>query len=456
MAVAEWIGAAEAEARQRRVAGGLAARGFEAGDRVAFSVGSSADLLCAVLGAARAGVWPVVLNTALLEHERAALVADCGARLVISSPAELASLFEGSPVELAPFPLVRPLHYTSGTTGRPKGVVAGPWDEDTARQVVEDEADVWGFGPDDVLLMCSPLHHTVAIRLSATALARGGTVVVLAQFDAGVVLDVLRTGRPTVAFTVPTHLKRIEAAPQLGVDERWGSLRLLIHAGESCPPSLKRAVMARVPGGAMWEFYGSTEGQFTVCPPQDWLERPGTVGRARRGRRLEIAGDEEPAPAGEVGPIWCHAPAHARFAYWGHPDATAAAWRDDAFTVGDLGHLDAEGFLYLSGRRDDLVITGGVNVYPAEVEAALAEVPGVREVAVFGLADDTWGQRVCAAVVGEGLSEEALRRAAHERLAPHKRPKQYVLTEELPHTATGKLQRGSVAAHLGLEESAPD
>jgi acyl-CoA synthetase (AMP-forming)/AMP-acid ligase II len=265
------------------------------------------------------------------------------------------------------------------------------------------------------------------------------------------VLETLRHVAPTAAFMVPTHLKRLLASPQLGADERWSSLRLLVHAGEPCPPALKRAAMARVGRDVLWEFYGSTEGQFTVCPPAEWLEHPGTVGRARPGRRLEIEGDDGPAAPGEVGPIWCHAPDFARFSYWDRPDATGAAWRGDAFTVGDLGHLDAAGYLYLSGRRDDLVITGGVNVYPAEVEAALAEVPGVREVAVFGLADETWGQRVCAAVIGDGLTEGALRQAAAERLAPHKRPKQYVLAEDLPHTATGKLQRGAVAAHLGLE-----
>jgi acyl-CoA synthetase (AMP-forming)/AMP-acid ligase II len=444
------LNAQDAEVSQRRAAGALAERGLEAGDRVAFIIETSADLLCAVLGAARTGRVPVLLNPALLEHERAALVADCGARHVVESPAALAALVDGPPTELAPHPLVRPMHYTSGTTGRPKGVTAGPWDADDARAVVDDEAAVWGFAPDDVLLMCSPLHHTVSVRLSATALLRGGSVVLCSHFDPATVLKALRAIAPTCAFMVPTHLRRLLSAPELGESERWSSLRLLVHAGEACPPALKRAAMARVADGALWEFYGSTEGQFTVCPPDDWLEHPGTVGRARPGRRLEIGGPSEPAAPGEVGPIWCHAPGFARFSYFGHPGATDAAWRRDAFTVGDLGHLDKEGYLYLSGRRDDLVISGGVNVYPAEVEAVLAEVDGVREVAVFGLADDEWGQRVCAAVVGDGLTEVALRRVARDRLAPHKRPKQYVLAEDLPHTATGKLQRGAVPAHLGL------
>jgi acyl-CoA synthetase (AMP-forming)/AMP-acid ligase II len=149
-------------------------------------------------------------------------------------------------------------------------------------------------------------------------------------------------------------------------------------------------------------------------------------------------------------------PAFARFHYWRNEEATAAAWRGDACTVGDLGRLDADGYLYLTGRRHDLIISGGVNVYPAEVENVLAGVDDVEEVAVFGLPDEQWGQRVCAAFVTEGghsatSAEEALRAAASDRLAPYKRPKSYIAAADLPHTATGKLIRRAVPAHLGLE-----
>jgi long-chain acyl-CoA synthetase len=198
--------------------------------------------------------------------------------------------------------------------------------------------------------------------------------------------------------------------------------------------------------GVLWEFYGSTEGQFTVCSPEEWLVRPGTVGRARPGRRLEVDGE---------GTIWCHAPGFARFEYWGDPGATARAWRGEAFTVGDLGRIDPDGYLFLDGRRDDLVISGGVNVYPAEVEAALAEVAGVTEVAVFGVADPDWGERVCAAVVGPA-DEETLRRHAEEHLAPYKRPKAYFHVGELPRTPTGKLRRRALPARLGLAPGLDD
>ncbi|HZB72295.1 MAG TPA: fatty acid--CoA ligase family protein, partial [Acidimicrobiales bacterium] len=187
-------------------------------------------------------------------------------------------------------------------------------------------------------------------------------------------------------------------------------------------------------------FYGSTEGQFTACPPDEWLARPGTVGRARPGRRLSTDPD---------GTIWCQVPAPARFTYWRDPVRTAAAWRGDAFTVGDLGRLDDDGYLWLDGRRDDLLISGGVNVYPLEVERALAACPGVAEVAVFGVPDERWGTRVCAAVVGD-VEEEALRAHARERLAPAKRPKDVVRVAALPHTDRGKVRRSTLAADLGF------
>jgi long-chain acyl-CoA synthetase len=252
---------------------------------------------------------------------------------------------------------------------------------------------------------------------------------VLDRFDPAQAARALSVERPTTTFMAPTVLGRLlrhSTTPPV-----LDSLRLLVHAGSPCPTEVKRAAMARARPGEVWEFYGSTEGQFTVCAPEDWVARPGTVGRARPGRRLEVDPD---------GTVWCHAPSFARFSYWRDPGATARAWRGDAFTVGDLGRLDDEGFLFLDGRREDLVITGGVNVYPAEVEAVLGRCPGVAEVAVFGVEDDDWGERLCAAVVGDA-TEESLRAHAETHLAPYKRPKRYVQVDELPRTATGKLLR---------------
>jgi long-chain acyl-CoA synthetase len=458
----EILHASDAEDRQRRAAGALLARGCTRGDRVAFALGSSADLICAAMGAARIGLIPVMLNATLTPAERDDLAEDARPTVRIFTEAELHDVIEtGAPTELAPYPLTRPMHYTSGTTGKPKGVTTGLWDERTAQHVFEDEAGVWHFDADDVHMVCSPMYHTVSIRFASCTLLAGGSLAILSRFHAATALDTLRRYRPTTAFLVPTHLHRLLQLPDLAPDEMFDSLRLLAHAGAPCPDNVKRAIMERVRPGGVWEFYGSTEAQFSVCAPEDWLERPGTVGRARAGRRLHIGPvatgtDPDAEEVGAEGTIWCDMPAFARFSYWENPEATAAAWSGDACTVGDIGHLDQDGFLYLTGRRHDLIISGGVNVYPAEIENVLAAVDGIAEVAVFGLPDEQWGQKVCAAYVADGRKtqsvspEEALRAAAASRLAPYKRPKAYFATTDLPHTATGKLIRRAVPGHLGL------
>ncbi|MHB8438791.1 MAG: class I adenylate-forming enzyme family protein [Acidimicrobiales bacterium] len=424
----ERLYAPAAAAAQARAAGALEAAGLAVGDRVVFCLGSSAALLCAVLGALRRGIVPVLLNATLLDAERDLLVKDADAKLVILDNASLGALDEGPEVPLALYPLARPMHYTSGTTGRPKGVWTGVLGEDDAEALFEEEAELWGFGPDDVHLVCSPMYHSVSIRFAGATLLRGGSVVVPSRFDAATAARAVVAERVTTTFAAPTSLARLLDACGPGDLEH---LRLLVHAGAPCPVPLKQRALAATAPGALWEFYGSTEGQFTVCPPEYWQERPGTVGRARPGRALW---------ADDRSVLWCRAPSHARFEYFRDSAATAEAWRGDAFSVGDLGRVESDGSVFLDGRRDDLIITGGVNVYPAEVEAALARLEGVRDVAVYGVDDDEWGQHVCAAVVGE-VHEPQLRAFAAEHLAPYKRPKEYLLVEELPRTATGKLLR---------------
>lgn len=435
--------------RQARVAGALRARGLEEGGRVAFLVGSSVDLLCAALGCLRSGVIPVMLNPALTAAERTVVLDDCQASAVVGSEAELADLVRARPGELAPWPRARPMHYTSGTTGRPKGVWSGILDDTQARQMHEDEAELWGFEASDVLLVSSPLHHSAPLRIAAAVLGRGGDVVVLSHFDADVAADTLGRQGVTATFMVPAHLQRLF---QVGADGRapirranLSGFRLLAHAGAPCPEPLKRRALKAFPMGTVWEFYGSTEGQFTVCSPEEWISRPGTVGRARPGRRLEV--DPE-------GRIWCAPPPFGRFTYWGDAEGSAKAWSTGTdgrrqFSVGDLGRLDGDGYLFIDGRREDLIISGGVNVYPAEVEAALATVPGIGEVVVFGVDDERWGQRVCAAVVGP-VDLAVLRAHARRVLADYKRPKDVYSVDDLPRTSTGKVRRAAVAASLGL------
>ncbi len=443
------------------------------GDRVALLVPGSAEYVDLVMGLLAAGMFAVPLDPRLTRSERDLILEDVAPRLVVDTPELAASMLENTPERFRrALPRCRPMHVTSGTTGRPKGVYSGPLDEAAARALVDEERELWGFAADDVHLVLSPLYHSAPLRFASGTLLAGGRIVVpggrslrserserlegrslrserserLEGFDPVAVTRAIVEERPTSMFCVPTHLQRLFAHwDEVGVPD-LSSFRLVAHAGAACPPDLKRRLMETFPAGSTWEFYGSTEGQFTACRSEEWAEHPGTVGRARPGRRLLVDDD---------GTIWCVVPEHARFSYWNDPEKTAAAWRETphgpAFTVGDLGRLDDDGYLYLDGRREDLVISGGVNVYPVEVENVLREHDGVVEVAVFGVGDDRWGQRVCAVVVGDA-DVASLRELAEERLSPPKRPKDYYRIDALPHTATGKVRRLELPGLLGLRD----
>ena len=433
------LDAARAERLQAHVAGWLGDHGATEGDRMAVVSPSTLDVLVVGLAALRTGVVPVLLNPALTEAERADLLDDAQPTLVLG-PDELQQALDHArpaPGRLAPFPRSRPMLYTSGTTGRPKGVWTGVLDDADAEALHRDEADLWGFAATDRHLVLSRLYHSAPFRFAAGTLLAGGEVAIAP--DAHDPLAAVRAFRPTTTFLAPVHLQRLLAA---GADpDDLASFRLVAHAGSPCPTPLKERALAAFPEGSVWEFYGSTEGQFTVCSPDDWRRHPGTVGRARPGRTLSVDAD---------GTIWCRPPAFARFEYWRDPAKTAATWRaDGSFTVGDLGRLDDDGFLHLDGRRDDLIITGGVNVYPLEVERVLLDHPAVRDAAVFPVDDEHWGQMVCAAVVSD-LDEDALRDHVTARLAPYKRPKRWLLVDHRPHTPTGKLRRSELATQLGL------
>ena len=408
------------------------------GARVALLVPGSPSYVDLVLALLADGVFPVPLDPALTDAERERVLAPISPDLLVTSQEQVEQLLAERVGRSRSLPLGRPIHCTSGTTGTPKGVWSGLLPDADAAALVAEERDLWGFVPDDVNLVVSPLHHSAPLRFASGTLLAGGRIVVPGRFDPAVVTAAIERDRPTTMFCVPTHLQRLFAHwDRVGVPD-LSSFRLVAHAGAPCPAPVKRRLVELFPDGATWEFYGSTEGQFTACRSEEWLERPGTVGRARPGRTLSTGAD---------GRIWCAVPRHAWFSYLGAPEQTAAAWRQTpagpAFTVGDVGRLDADGYLHLDGRRTDLIITGGVNVYPLEVENALREVDGVDDVAVFGVADPEWGQRVCAAVVGDATTG-ALDAHARRVLAPAKRPKDYVAVAELPLTATGKVRRDAL------------
>jgi long-chain acyl-CoA synthetase len=407
------------------------------GDRVALLVPASREYVDVVISLLVRGLVPIPLDPRLTDHERRHLLSDLDPALVVADESDLAALPHGwDPGDV---PLARPMHVTSGTTGTPKGVWSGVLSRARAAALVAEERDLWGFTADDVNLVLSPLHHSAPLRFAVGTLLAGGRIVVAGAEPSRVTAAIGRE-RPTTMFCVPTHLQRLFTFwDEVGVPD-LSSFRLVAHAGAPCPDPLKRRLIEVFPPGSTWEFYGSTEGQFTACRSEEWLDHPGTVGRARPGRTLRV--DED-------GVIWCAVPEHARFSYFDAPEKTAAAWRHtssgDEFTVGDLGRLDADGYLYLDGRREDLVISGGVNVYPAEVENALAGHPGVEDVAVYGVPDEQWGQRVVAAIVGTATPAD-LDAWCRERLAPPKRPKEYVALDELPRTLTGKVLRRQLSA----------
>lgn len=412
------------------------------GDRVALLVSPSTSYVEAVLALLAGGIVPIPLDPRLTEHERQRILVGLDPTLVVTEEAVLDALLAAhrpdGPVT-GWLPRARPMHCTSGTTGTPKGVWSGVLADDAARALLAEERDLWGFRADDVNLVLSPLYHSAPLRFAMGTLLAGGRIVVPGPFEPALVTRTIATERPTSAFCVPTHLQRLFAHwDEVGAPD-LSSFRLLAHAGAPCPDDVKQRLIRTFPPGSTWEFYGSTEGQFTACRSEEWHERPGTVGRARPGRVLSTDAD---------GLIWCVVPEHARFTYYRAPEKTAAAWRTTpqgpAFTVGDLGRLDEEGYLFLDGRREDLVISGGVNVYPLEVEQVLREHPGVVDVAVYGVPDPAWGQRVCAAVVGTAPAEE-LAAWCRERLAPPKRPKTWTVLDDLPRTLTGKVRRDVLA-----------
>lgn len=410
------------------------------GDRVALLVRGSAAYVDLVLGLLAREVFPIPLDPALTPVEREGLLEDLRPHHVLTSLAEVEEWAAAYP--LGGVPRGRPIHVTSGTTGRPKGVFSGILAEAPAEALVREERQLWGFCADDVNLVLSPLHHSAPLRFATGTRLAGGRVVVPGPFDPAAVTTAIVEHRPTTMFCVPAHLQRLFAHwDEHGIPD-LSSFRLVAHAGAPCPAPLKERLVEAMPPASVWEFYGSTEGQFTACSSAEQQERPGTLGRARPGRSLSV--DED-------GHLWCVVPEHARFSYFGAPEKTAAAWRETpdgpAFTVGDLGRIDDEGYVYLDGRREDLVISGGVNVYPAEVEHVLGQVAGVEDIAVFGVDDERWGQRVCAAYVGTA-DPATLDGHARTHLAPAKRPKAYHRLDGLPRTATGKVRRLELAPML--------
>jgi acyl-CoA synthetase (AMP-forming)/AMP-acid ligase II len=331
--------------------------------------------------------------------------------------------------------------YTSGTTGRPKGAIRSRSDRALLGAMMAE----LNFGSSEVHLVTGPLYHAGPNAFALLTHITGGTLVVMRSFDPAEWIRLVGTHRVTSAFVTPTHLKRIVDLPDdVLAAADLSSLRTLIANAAPVPYALKQEVVAKLGDGFLYEVYGSTElGIATVLRPEDQLRKPGSCGRAYGGIELKVVGDDGAGlPPGEAGELFVRT-ALAIDGYHRMTEQMPELPGDEGWrSVGDIAWLDDEGYLYICDRKTDLVITGGMNVYPAEVEAALHAHPDVADAAVIGLPDDEWGERVHAVVVpkpGRELDPAVLDGFLAERLANFKRPRSWEIRPELPRTESGKL-----------------
>ncbi|WP_173160125.1 AMP-binding protein [Phytohabitans suffuscus] len=342
------------------------------------------------------------------------------------------------------------LFYTSGTTGRPKGIVRPAASPDQLVRRRQTLARCYGLDGATRGLVCTPMCHMLGSNFTQATLALGGTVVVMPRFDAEQFLHLVDRHRVTSAPMVPTMFVRLlRLATDVRESYSIATLGHVLHTGAPCPPAVKRA-MIEWWGPILWEQYGSSEtGVVTLCDSYEWLAHPGTVGRPFLGSVIRVYDNEgNLCPPGVPGEIYARMPGMPDFTYLGRPQAREAIERDGLITGGDIGEVDADGYLYLRDRRSDLVISGGNNVYPAEVEAVLGEHRAVADCAVFGVPDDEFGQRVVAAVALRPGSDTSVvdefRPFLRERVAGYKVPREFVVVSQLPRSDAGKLLRRQV------------
>jgi long-chain acyl-CoA synthetase len=465
--------------RANRLAHGLRSLGLAAGDAVAGVLPNQALVLELQLAAFQSGLYLVPINTRLTGAEIAHILADSGARALVCSDrfgescrAALEAL-ERPPAAFmtgAPAPGFRPcaeliggapagrpddrtagatMHYTSGTTGRPKGVrrpLSGA-DPDVQAERLTLFLAIFGVVPHGggVHLAVSPLYHTAVMTFTTTSLHAGHTAVLMDSWSPEETLRLIAGRRVTTTHMVPTQFHRLLALPdevRAAADVR--SLTHVIHAAAPCPIETKRRMLEWW-GPVIYEYYAATEGGGTLVTPREWLERPGTVGRAWPSSEVRVEDDEgRPCSPGEPGTVWMSL-GQADFEYHRDPEKTRAGRRAGFFTVGDVGYLDDAGYLFLCDRKADMIISGGVNIYPAEVESALFGHPAVGDVAVFGVPDAEWGEQVKAvvepaagAVPGPELERELIE-FCRDRLAGYKCPRSVDFIDVMPREPTGKL-----------------
>lgn len=439
---------AEVDRESNQLARALAEQGVEAGRLVAIALENSPLFVELVLACWKLGAVPFPLSFRLPEREfgelrELATPALCIGRFgvdagdVVARAAALdASSMPATPTD--PYLAIG----TGGSTGRPKLILKPGSPPDRVRAA----ATAWLMEPDVPHLLAGPLYHSGPFIWSMLHFVTGGPLVLMERFEAAAFLDLLEAERVGWAFVVPTMLHRMTELPEeVRAGRTFPDLRVLLHAAAPCPPWLKRKAIELFGAERVYEAYGATEVEGTVIRGDEWLAHPGSVGRPTTVH-VEIRDDDgRPLPPGEVGEIWIKPSGRLRFAYRGAEANVAGGF----VSVGDMGWLDAEGYLYIADRRTDMIISGGSNVYPAEVEAALLEHPAVRDVAVIGLRNDEWGRRVHAIVSVDdptAVSTEELDAHCRERLLPYKVPRSWELVDTVLRDPSGKIRRSALQA----------
>jgi long-chain acyl-CoA synthetase len=460
---------------------GLQAMGLRPGDAIVVMLPNGIDMLAVHFAAMQTGLYTVAVNWHLVGPEVAYILADSGAKAFVAHErfAEVAaaaaeeaglpekarfavgevpgfrSLAELGAEEPAGRPDVRtlgaPMLYTSGTTGRPKGVrrpLTGA-DPDDPPHVALWFFGIFGLGPHDghVHLCGSPLYHTAVLNFVAISIQLGHTAVLMDRWDPAEMLRLVERHRVTHSHMVPTQFTRLLAlsdAERAGCD--LSSMRVMIHGAAPCPEEVKRRMLDWW-GPVVTEYYAATEGGGTTITAEEWLRKPGSVGRAWPGSVVKVLDEHgEEVPTGESGLVYLRM-GTSTFEYHGDAEKTEAARAGDLFTLGDVGHLDEDGYLFLHDRKSDMIISGGVNIYPAEIEGQLAGHPKVADVAVFGIPHPEWGEEIKAVVQpaqgvepGPELTAELLD-YARGRLARFKLPRSIDYVEQLPRDPNGKLYK---------------
>jgi malonyl-CoA/methylmalonyl-CoA synthetase len=450
---------AELDARAARVGGFLRAQGVAAGDRVLLCAPTSLELVVAYLGILRIGATAMPCDAALTASELAHLLRDgepvaafvapharerleqavadaapVGTVVTIGGDGDDLSALDGEPVAPEPDPGPAMLAYTSGTTGAPKGV---PLTHANVLASARGVVGAWRWSADDVLVHALPLSHQHGLSGVHLSLLTGSRAVIFSRFDPGVVCGAIAEHRATVLFAVPAMYERLDAWEGFGGAD-LGSLRVAICGSAPLSAALAERVERRL-GQVPLERYGSTEAGLDVSNAYDGPRRPGRVGWALPGIEMRLDGDD--------GEILVRGP-QVFDGYWRRPDATEEALIPDGwFRTGDLGRIDPDdGSLEITGRSKELIISGGLNVYPREVEAVLEEHAAVAGVAVAGVPSERWGEEVVAFVVPAGdLDADALIAHCRERLSAYKCPKRVVALDELPVNRMGKVRRDALA-----------